>query len=1825
MKSQSIALYFLIFIGWLIPSGFADWRDIDYPPSQHPNFSLLESSSSHVRIQYQDPKSDPLYRSNEIIYVGIPIEATYELKILDWDFSYFKNREFSYRATSSNVKQATLNEHKEMVEKAITVNRNAYQELDILKLEIDTPVSIRSTGTSTYKQDKVSIDRIEFEISWQGATDNHSSQSGSNDLGYGKIFENLCINYDESLDLRRKRTLKEEDISFGFHPFSVGYHESDKPLNAAQGPVLPRAKALRINVRQTGMRAIRFEEMKDFNVDLAALDVQHIRLWNQGTEQPIYIKEDGNGIFDNADTIFFYGQAPDSEYTQDSPYYLTWVPADIPPKRISASALSWQEEGSESTLFRATYDEDTMLGREGYEHYKWFYSSLDEKSKMYPLPFDTLAPEGEIVVTLSLRNNTNKQWEFDAIIGHATATASLQINSSTMVRFTFPAEQAQSAENLIIESHQKPVEISMIERSMSDKMGNEDFVFVDKIEVVYPAVLNMATGPYQIERSLLSKSTKGLKLSMPTTEEDNNQENNDDLAAWVIDENNGIQRLHGSFESGTFISIPDGQWDVLEIDFDRNVESVHSISLDYPSSLHRTDQGYDYIIVSHRLFMDGVRRLSQRRLEDGFNVLQVDVQDIYDEFNYGYPHIDAIKRFLRYTQSEWDGLSAEFVTLVGDSCWDHRDRLGHGVVDQIPTEAPDTNPQRYGSDEWYAYLWGGERDYMSDAIVGRISVRVPDELNDYLDKIETYEDNAPVGLWKTKNTFISDDKFERYSVEQTKRSLPAVFKPEFINQIDFPHVTNPYLYHRNVGNPDPKAEEYLNKKYCPQGTLAIIDSFDRGTSVVQYIGHGGNQLWSHERLFYGTDKIYSNVLELEPNNKFPFIMNWSCKTGYLNFHISPFNVCLAEEFMRHPEKGGIAVWAPSGEGTTDEHVQMSHLFMRNMFQNGMDSVGEAITFAKNEYMQSRNSKDLVNQYILFGDPALQLTKPKEKVDMTIQPDFFVPGFEHEFILETDITTFSKGQAVVSINIADTFLYESEPFEFDNGHIEHSILTTINEKVDDSTAYIRIYAWNEDENVDAWGGMSIPQLKPIVELNKGDSTASGNQTTLEFEVQNLSGFGIYDMQCDIHLGEDVQSHTIESIPPNATTKTTWTGVIPKEIAYAVITIPAQPSQGIEALNTEKRLVIPVEREQTLTAEPLLPNIEFSPEELTAGKSIRTMIPFVNFSKINNATFHAAIAGPGAATAEKIITIPPEEDRRLDFPIQLPEAGNYEYTLTISNDTTEKSYIIPLEVLGKPDLALSESEITVEPEIPVIGKTVYIKANVWNMGLGPATDVAIEAYDGDRSLNQRLTPFNEPYRRVIISRLEPGESKEVTFRWDPPSYDGLGYHDINFIVDPYDKIEESGEENNQVRHTISLHNLPDLQVDNWRDHYMRLEAKTGIPEWGQPGELKAKVQNVGESDAEYVRVSMIYNEDELTGFIDEIPKGAKRETSFDIPVYSARNSMLVVADKYDLIGEKDETNDLGNNISKAKLLYLQLRMPEAPIENNRREYHIESENQFAAGLGEFTYFDPSTKELFLQSNMEEAIIRIEPAYVDNKQSFSYSTFSRNKWAWNIKYNAFYSPTQSESLLRTELPAPNGNYEVYLQLYSNAYNNNASGEIYIKTQFDKDFRLIKHGKPDDPKAFRKIGEYEITDDTFMLDFRAVPGKYSTSLGDIRFVRSEKDAPSSCGYLSPYFPAAGSGSGPAVMTWDATIPEGTDLTVKARWVNRKNKTDGSVSYLPWARKFDGKDGKLILPGKGDFFQYYVSFVRETRDTRTPTFSNVKISIPCQEAKKKIKIGPAR
>ncbi len=120
-----------------------------------------------------------------------------------------------------------------------------------------------------------------------------------------------------------------------------------------------------------------------------------------------------------------------------------------------------------------------------------------------------------------------------------------------------------------------------------------------------------------------------------------------------------------------------------------------------------------------------------------------------------------------------------------------------------------------------------------------------------------------------------------------------------------------------------------------------------------------------------------------------------------------------------------------------------------------------------------------------------------------------------------------------------------------------------------------------------------------------------------------------------------------------------------------------------------------------------------------------------------------------------------------------------------DETNNVYSQSFEVRVK-QVELSPSGIWVNPSPPAAEHDNRLSTWVYNRGELPAVDVAVHFYDGDPGAGGVQIDATQ-----IITRIEPGESKQVEVIWRPVT---AGTHEVYAVVDPDDVIEELDETNN-----------------------------------------------------------------------------------------------------------------------------------------------------------------------------------------------------------------------------------------------------------------------------------------------------------------------------------------------------------------------------------------------------------------------------------------------
>ncbi|MCS7053700.1 MAG: C25 family cysteine peptidase [Ignavibacterium sp.] len=382
-----------------------------------------------------------------------------------------------------------------------------------------------------------------------------------------------------------------------------------------------------------------------------------------------------------------------------------------------------------------------------------------------------------------------------------------------------------------------------------------------------------------------------------------------------------------------------------------------SIRRDVVSDLRNVNNGVDYLIITHRKFQTQAQQLANFRSQNlhGFNnprVMLVDVQDVYDEFNFGLRDPKAIRDFIKYAFDNYSGNTLSYVTLIGDMSRDYRGILPNSKISYMPSMP--YHAILYGqlaSDNLFACIVGN--DFIPDLALGRISCEDEQEANILISKILNYPaDNSKE--WK-KTVGLYSGGLNENDENSFKFNDSNIFLEE--------NYLNPF------GAITSKVFRYPNKpEYLPFAGSGpeIRQSINKGTVLVSYYGHGGGYQWD---FVFTDDDIYA----LNNQNRLPFVISVTCYTSHFDNQ-----KVFGEIFNSVPNKGSIATFGSSGVTLWPTAKFFNQELFREIFNNRRYTIGDAILVAKANPAYGTMTQVLT----LLGDPAQRLALPE-------YPDFVV--------------------------------------------------------------------------------------------------------------------------------------------------------------------------------------------------------------------------------------------------------------------------------------------------------------------------------------------------------------------------------------------------------------------------------------------------------------------------------------------------------------------------------------------------------------------------------------------------------------------------------------------------------------------------------------------------------------------------------------------------------------------------------------------------------------------------------------------------------------------
>lgn len=370
----------------------------------------------------------------------------------------------------------------------------------------------------------------------------------------------------------------------------------------------------------------------------------------------------------------------------------------------------------------------------------------------------------------------------------------------------------------------------------------------------------------------------------------------------------------------------------------------------------------NYIIITYDDFYDQVKPLKdlrEEKEEDSLYVKIVKVSDVYNEFSWGLFDPTAIRDFLRYAFLHWNqSHTPEYVLLVGDGNYDYKNNTRSAPPQYIPPWEHSTTTRC--TDDNYVYFTSGD----IDMIPGRLPVRSWRETEIVVNKIINYENSSTFGPWRKVIVGVADDEFGSGNSETTHtvdmESLMKNRVPKKIFDTEKIYLMN----YRRIGRSVPEAQE------------ALIDAYNQGALIIDYIGHGNYRVWAHESVF----DSFRDIPKLHNGVKLPLVYSASCQVGFFD-HTG--NECISERLVRVEGKGAIASISATRASYGDQNFNLNWRFFKHLLNSSMNTMGQALWAAKVEYQDFGHNSSL---YLILGDPALRLG-PQLNVDsLTASPD-----------------------------------------------------------------------------------------------------------------------------------------------------------------------------------------------------------------------------------------------------------------------------------------------------------------------------------------------------------------------------------------------------------------------------------------------------------------------------------------------------------------------------------------------------------------------------------------------------------------------------------------------------------------------------------------------------------------------------------------------------------------------------------------------------------------------------------------------------------------------
>lgn len=785
-----------------------------------------------------------------------------------------------------------------------------------------------------------------------------------------------------------------KSFSYSINGGNSRISQTNKTTAAIVNSVLATGDWYQFYVEKSGVYKISKSFLQQLGLDVSAVDPKKVKIYGNGgkmlpllnsayypqdlAENAIEIVGESDGVFNNEDYILFYAEGVDTWnnesqtninlYDTKSYYYVTVQGNDG--KRIPNMA---QPTGT-STLNLNTFDDYEFheldlinivrLGRQ------WFGESFDIKQDQeftFTFPnIDAATPVKLNVITASSAFTTTS-FKVSAN-GQDVGTMSfspLTVNSEIIYN--------QSSLNNIPFSGSETIKIKL---SYNNNGVPGSKGYLDKIRLTAKSKLQGYGKQFQFQYDLSSSSLGIVSYNLSNA--------SGISRIWDVTDIQNVTKIENlnqatfSFKANLgelrkYVAI-----DALDYFVPLKTSKTKVANQNLKGTIFKNNQGQfqdiDYVIITPAFLSGQAEKLANfHRSYSNLNVKVIPLETIYQEFSSGKQDIAAIRNCIKYIyeNASTQQKRVKYVNLFGDASYDYKNRIPNNT-NIVPIyhalNSNSTGESSFASDDFFGLMDPNEGNIISsfggiDIAVGRMLNNDAAQADEMVNKVIEYHDLKSYGSWRNNFTMICDD---------SDKTSDASLQNRQNNLADLITTAKPFMNVNKIIMDSYVQEASAGGSRYPKARTDLFSAFEKGALVFNYLGHGGEDGLSGERIWEKSDGQ-----NLSNQYKYPLFITITCDFSRFD---NPTRPTAGEYTYWNPKGGAISMITTIRSIGQFSAENFNDVLSKNLFSfdsNQYTSIAEALRISKNSHPSSSS-----NVIFYLGDPALMLAIAKPKIRLT---------------------------------------------------------------------------------------------------------------------------------------------------------------------------------------------------------------------------------------------------------------------------------------------------------------------------------------------------------------------------------------------------------------------------------------------------------------------------------------------------------------------------------------------------------------------------------------------------------------------------------------------------------------------------------------------------------------------------------------------------------------------------------------------------------------------------------------------------------------------------